>query len=239
MNKEQQQFLNDLLHQKNYLGAYQYLRELDIEKAERSASIGLVVTAIVEDLSVQPRQSRERVIYLRSVLSYVFKEYPGLTSLYREQLRVAQGKDDLISEVFKGFRNVADVATGRKTVNEGVEEAAEDMKDGFERSTGSSFDDLGKNAEKALRDGLEQVGNFFAGLNRPRTTPPEETPDSDDPTATSGKGSPTGKSSRETGTHTTGSTSQADDDEAEDAVHIKIENADDPLPEDVHEAERD
>lgn len=234
MNNEQQDFVKDLIHQKNYLGAYQYIRELDVERAERSAAIGLVVTAIVEDLSVQPRQNRERVIYLRSILSYVFKEYPGLASLYREQLRIAQGKDDLISEVFKGFRNVADVAAGRKTVNEGVEEAAEDLRDGFERTTGSSFDDLGRNAEKVIRDGLEQVGNFFAGLNNPRR-PGEDSRDDDE-----NRGNEEPKS----GQSTPGKAKETHEnpdiaEDVEEAVHITIENADDPLPEDVHDAQRD
>ena len=166
MTSEQKSFFEDLISGKNYLGAYHYLKELDIPKAERSAYAGITAQAIADDLASQARSNRERIVFLRSLLTYVLKDFPGLASLYREQLRIAQGREDLLGDLFRGVRNAADVAAGRKSIEEGVEDAAEDFKETLDQNLGGGFENLAKDAEKTLRAGIESINSFFTSLSQ-------------------------------------------------------------------------
>lgn len=176
--------LNRLITDRNYLGAQLYLREAELESDERNELIGALATAVVDELSRTRRDDRERLVYLRSVLAWVLREVPGLGSLYREQLRSATGRTDLFSEVTRGFRNIGDVASGRKSMSEGFQDAADDARRNFEDASerwrsGESGDQVNEflsSAEKGLRQGLDQLGAFFRSLNEERA----ETHDADD-----------------------------------------------------------
>jgi hypothetical protein len=201
MKSEDKEFYDELIEDGNYLGAAQFLREIDLPRARRSAYTGKIVQAVIRDLgSARSKNDREKVVYLRSVLAWLLKEYPGLASIYREQLRLATGGRDVLPEFARGVRNMGDVLSGKKTVQEGMEDAAEPLE---------SFTDQAGNF---IRDGLNQVGEFFAGLNR-------------------------GFDSDETGP--AGERKAADAEEPVQPVDIKIEDADDPLPHDIHDADSD
>jgi hypothetical protein len=161
MNKKDEDFILTMMKSHNYLGAYEVLKQLDISKAERAAYVGEILQAAIEDLAISSKQSKEKTIYLRTIITYVSKEFPGLANLYREQLRIATGKDDLFTELFKGAKNVGDVATGKKTLEEGVEQAKEDIQTGFESMFGTSVDSIAKEAGTFFSQGLEQLSSFF------------------------------------------------------------------------------
>ncbi len=202
MNSEEKAFFSELISDGNYLGAAQYLREISLPKAQRSAHMGKVVQAVIQDLgAARSRSDRERVVFLRSVLAWLLKEYPGLGSLYREQLRLASGGTDVLPELARGVRNMGDVLSGKKTVQEGMEDAAEPL------------ESLADQAGNFIRDGLNQVGDFFANLNR-------------DPQSSAGSG---GDKKSAPGT---------EDEEESQPVDITIEDADDPLPNDIHDADK-
>lgn len=161
MNKKDEEFFLTMMKSHNYLGAYEVLKQLDISKAERAAYAGEILQAAIEDLAVSSKQSKEKTIYLRTIITYVSKEFPGLANIYREQLRIATGRDDVFAELFKGAKNVGDVATGKKTLEEGVEQAKEDIQSGFESMFGTSVESITKDAETFLTQGLEQLSSFF------------------------------------------------------------------------------
>lgn len=164
MNDKQQEFFEELLASRNYLGAYHYLKELDSPGPERAAFVGILAQAIADDLASQARTNKEKIVFLRTVLSYVLKDFPGLASLYREQLRMAQGGGDPFAEVLRGVRNLGDVASGRKSLEEGFEDAAEDFKERVEQDLGKSLNTLGKEAQKSIKAGIESIGAFFSTL---------------------------------------------------------------------------
>ena len=189
-------FLRDLVADKNYLGAAQYLKELPLEAAERSAKMGTIITAVVDDLASHGN-NRERTMYNRSVLSWLLRDYPGLATLYREQLRLTSGDTGVLPELTRGFRNMGDVLSGKKTVVEGVQDAAEPL------------GDIAGQAESSLQDGLNRIATFFAGFSRKD--------EQDD--------------------HNTESKDGVSTEDGESIV-VNIENADDPLPHKLHEADK-
>ena len=168
--------LNRLIADRNYLGARLFLKDAEVADDERDELMGLLATAVVDELSRTRRDDRERIIYLRSVLAWILREIPGLGSFYREQLRGIAGGNDFFSEVARGVRTFGDVASGRRSVGEGMNDVADDARRSFEDATerirsGESSEQLGEfftNAEKGLRQGLDQLGAFFRAMNDAR-----------------------------------------------------------------------
>jgi hypothetical protein len=200
MNTDDKAFFEELLAEGNYLGAAEFLKNIDLPRARRAAHTGKIVQAVIRELgSARTRNDRERVVFLRSVLAWLLKEYPGLASLYREQLRLATGGSDVLPELARGVRNVGDVLSGKKSVQEGMEDASEPL------------ESLADQAGNFIRDGLNQMGEFFAGLNRGFDEKPEAGAQASDEDS-------------------------GEDDEPAQPVDIKIEDADDPLPHDIHDA---
>ncbi|MGI9257152.1 MAG: hypothetical protein ACR2PY_09495 [Salinispira sp.] len=179
MNTEHYDVFENLLSSRNYIGAAQYLKELlseeILKKADYSAHTGRIVEAVVGDLdSARSDANRERTVYLRSILSWLLKDYPNLSSIYREQLRNASGSADIFPEMVRGIRNVEDIISGRKTVREGIEDASEPL------------DNLSKQAGELFMEGLNKAGKFFAGLDRDSgsSNPADNNPTNNNPTST-------------------------------------------------------
>jgi len=130
-------YFDRVLAARNYIAAYQYIKRQHPPEPEYSEYSGSLVSAVIDELSkVNKREEPDRVVYLRSILSWVFRDIPGLSSLYREQLRGGSSGGDTVSEVYRGIRNMNDVASGRKSLGEGVEDAFEQMRDNFEKVAG-------------------------------------------------------------------------------------------------------
>jgi hypothetical protein len=184
--------VNRLIGERNFLGAYLYLKDADLERDEFVELVGLVAGSVVDELSRTRREDRERVYFLRSILAWILRDVPGLGSLYREQLREGRGGTDWLSSVGRGFRNARDVASGKKSVSEGIGEAAEDARRGFEDATdawksgeaGSRLTEFLGNAEAGIRQGLDQFGEFLRTLNEQSAPGDGETGDAAEEGAT-------------------------------------------------------
>lgn len=162
-----------LIEESNHLGAYLYLKEAELERGEYVELVGVLAGAVVEELSRTRRDDRERLHYLRSILAWILRDVPGLGSIYREQLRESRGGGGFLSSVTRGIRNAGDVTSGRKSVSEGFEDAAEDVRRNFESAAdavksgeaGSQLNEFLSSAETGIRQGLDQLGEFFKTLN--------------------------------------------------------------------------
>ncbi|MFP4376292.1 MAG: hypothetical protein ACLFP4_04550 [Spirochaetales bacterium] len=177
-----------LIGEKNYLGAQLFLKQAELDQQERNELLGLLAAAIVDELSATRREDRERVTYLRSVLSWVLREVPGLGSTYREQLRDREGRQDLLADLSRGLRNVGDVARGRKSFTEGVQDAADDVRRNFEDAgervrsgeAGERTNEFFSNAERGIKEGLDQLGSLFRSMTEQMERRPDrEGQDSD------------------------------------------------------------
>ncbi|HUX14591.1 MAG TPA: hypothetical protein VMW87_16300 [Spirochaetia bacterium] len=186
-----------LVSERNYIAAYQYIRMIRPAEPVYSEYAGTLVGAVIEELGrVNKREQPDRVVYLRSILAWIFRDIPGLSSLYREQLRGTGGTGDPVSEVYRGVRNFNDMASGRKSFSEGFEDAFQQIRDNVERtaeqirerySEFSKPSDGGnrgrpegagnggrpdvvneflRSAEKGITEGLKQVGEFFENARR-------------------------------------------------------------------------
>ncbi len=164
--------LTRLISDRNYLGAQLYLREADLERDERNELLGMLATAVVDELSRTRRDDRERIVYLRSVLAWILREVPGLGSMYREQLRGAGGGGDALWQLTRGLRTFGDVAAGRTSFSDAAEEARHDFEDATERlrsgESAEQVNDFLSSAEKGIREGLDQLGAFFRAMNEER-----------------------------------------------------------------------
>ena len=163
-----------MIDEQNFVAAYMVVKQSGLSDLDRTEMAGQIVARIVDDLSrCTRREERERAIYLRSLLAWVFRDIPGLSSLYREQVRLVHNRGDFATDMYQGLKNINDVASGRKGFGEGLEDtvsqvrqnledAAENFRSGDPSESVRSFMSA---AETGLRDGLSQVGKFFEGLN--------------------------------------------------------------------------
>lgn len=166
-----------MVEERNYVGAYMAVKQSGLAEIDRSEITGKMVSAIVEELGrCTRRDERERAIYLRSLLAWIFRDFPGLSSLYREQVRIVHNRGDFASDMYQGLKNINDVAGGRKGVSEGIEETVSQVRQNLEDAaenfragdTGESFRSFVSAAETGIRDGLTQMGQIFEGLNNDR-----------------------------------------------------------------------
>ena len=101
------------LEEKNYLAACLYLKNEELPDESRYELTGEVAKYVVEDLASE--RNKEKILYLRSVLVWLFKDIPGLASVYREQLRLASGGPNLMRDFVRGVRNFSEFGSGAET----------------------------------------------------------------------------------------------------------------------------
>jgi hypothetical protein len=173
--------LHGYLEDKNYIAACLYLKNEEIETEVKHEITGAVATRVIDDLSQET--NREKILYLRSILVWLFKDVPGLATVYREQLRLASGSQAFMRDLFRGARSFVDAATGgtSESVGEKVEEAADNLRpDVIQEKVKDFFSQAGVDVD----DGIKKAQDFFdslAGRNRPETgNNPRDVGDSDE-----------------------------------------------------------
>lgn len=166
--------VDQMIDDHNFVAAYMAVKQSGLSELDRTELAGLIVARIVDDLGRSTRRDeRERAIYLRSLLAWIFRDIPGLSSLYREQVRLVHNRGDLATDMYQGLKNINDVASGRKGFNEGLEDTVNQVRDNLEDAaeslrSGDASESVRKfmsAAETGLRDGLTQVGRFFESMN--------------------------------------------------------------------------
>lgn len=153
--------LHEYLADRNYIAACLYLKNEEVLEDTKHEMTGVVSSRIIDDLSVE--KSREKILYLRSILVWLLKDIPGLATVYREQLRLASGNQAFMQDIFRGVRNFADAATGgaSETVNEKVEEAARNMRpEVIQEKVKDFFSQAGVDID----DGIRKAQAFFDSL---------------------------------------------------------------------------
>ena len=182
MEKEDIMFkLQGYLEDRNYIAACLYLKKEDIPEDIKYEITGEVASRVVDDLATE--KNREKILYLRSILVWLFKDLPGLASAYREQLRLASGNQRFVNDILRGVRSFADAATGgaSETVQEKAEEVADNLNlDEIQEKVKDFFSGAGVN----LEDGVKRAQEFFDNLAGRRQNPsgdnPRDVGDSDD-----------------------------------------------------------
>lgn len=186
-----------MIRDANFLGAGMLLKKRGMSEEEEAERAGELAGAIVDELArLDRRQDRERILYLRSVLAWLFRDIPGLSSLYREQLQAAEGGNTgPMADIYRNLRTFADVASGRKKFSEGAEETAENLRRNFEDAAESfssgrandSFDQFVQTAEEGFKGGFAQFGELLKRFTEPGGEPTMRPADRADSQTRSGR----------------------------------------------------
>lgn len=157
-----------LLAEKNYVAAGMLVRESEAPEKVRNESLGLAVTAVMDVLADE--KNRERIVYLRTMLSWYFREVPELSRLYREQLRIIHGRSTPwqdISKIMQFFRDLGAGTQPGEPPKSGAEQAKE-FTDKF-KEKGEEFQDQVKDffAQSGidLDEGMKRANDFFENLS--------------------------------------------------------------------------
>jgi hypothetical protein len=212
----------ELLSLGNHLGAWTLVKTAQLNRTEEGIQIGRLANSLVDEIAkARMGDNREKQAFCRSLLAYMLKDWPGLASLYREQIRpgIPGFVPENLQDVWQDF---SDVLSGRKTIDESLRQRMEEAGQKA-REYGVDVDplrDFAKDAEKEFRRGAEEVRDFFKGIFNPG-------PFTKDQDGANGKA----ESAK------AGETEKKQSDTDGPAIKVKIQDADDPLPKDIHQAQ--
>ena len=168
MNTEDRVFhIDELLSEGNYLAACLHLKDAEVGSDSRNDLTGRIAKRVIEDLASE--RNKEKITFLRSVLVWLFKDIPGLSSVYREQLRVSSGVpnplDDLFGglKVLRGLSNLGrgGASTAAEDIKDNIDEAAERVRDG---SAQEQFNEFLSRAGENVEEGIRKAADFFNSL---------------------------------------------------------------------------
>lgn len=148
----------DLLTEKNYVACYLGLQR-EKDSADKDRLVGLLISKIVDELGESSSKGKkEQAIYLRSTLAWIFKDIPEMYHIYKSQIRLASDRNDPLNNFVKGVQNFSDMASGKKSFQEGVEDAVTDVKESIENSdVGEHINDIFGNLQEGFRKGVESL----------------------------------------------------------------------------------
>jgi hypothetical protein len=163
--------LRGYLEEQNYIAACLFLKKESLPEDARNEITGEVAKQVVDRLSVE--KNKEKILYLRSILVWLFKDVPGLASVYREQIRLTSDNPNLMRDFLKGARAFADVATGggSEEFGEKVEEATENLRpEAIQEKVRDFFSGAGIDVD----EGIQKAKDFFDSLaGMPQSNSPE------------------------------------------------------------------
>ncbi len=177
MSADNQERIENLMQQKNFLSAVLLLQESQLDTAVKHELLGRIAEQVVTEIDATRREQRERRVFLRSLLQMIFREVPGLAAVYRDQVRAVTGEGDPMQQMYKNVKNWSDVASGRKSVRDGMDDTAESVRQGFEEAGESvrngefseNFRGFLNLAEQGFRAGLKSIDEVLRGQSQPRT----------------------------------------------------------------------
>ena len=169
-----------LLSDSNYVAAGMIVRECEAPDKLRYEALGLAVGAAIDALTVE--KNRERIVYLRTILSWYFREVPELSRLYREQLRLIHGRNTPwqdLSKVMQFFRDLGAGSPDAEAPKSGPERAKE-FTDKFKEKS-EEFQDQVKDffAQSGidLDEGMKRANDFFGTISGKRKDDRDEPKD--------------------------------------------------------------
>jgi len=155
--------IDALIAEGNYIGAYGRVRRMSDSDDAKAELTGRIANAIASELQSARSQGSERQAYLRAQLAWVCRDVPGLSYLYREQVR--QRPADIGGDLLKSIRDIAegrpaDAADRVRRDIEGVQESiasgeAADKVQGFLKEAG-----------RAVGEGVKRVGDLLDSVTR-------------------------------------------------------------------------
>lgn len=168
--------IEDLLSEGNYISAYLRIKSGEFDRNSRNDLTGRLVLSLVDDLSAT--KGKERVIYLRALLAWVFNDIPGLSAAYREQVRTASsGSTTPVEDLLKTFGALSSFASGRREGD--VRDTFENIRDQAEDASGSGefesrLKDFVSHAGSGVEEGLKRASDFFDSLSKMNKKPDEQ-----------------------------------------------------------------
>lgn len=182
-NEERIGIIEGLLEEGNYLAACLHLKDGELDSADRYDLTGRVAIRIMNDLASQ--KNREKIMFLRSILVWLFKDIPGLSYLYREQLRLASGGANPLADAAKGLQWLSGLFSQGAGTGQSPRDTMEDIKqtveDAAEGATGKSVQDqlneMLSQAGEGVEEGIRKAADFFSSLGGGPKPPPKDVSD--------------------------------------------------------------
>ena len=152
--------LRGYLEEQNYVAACLFIKNEAVPDDGKYEITGEIAKHVVDNLAVE--KNKEKILYLRSILVWLFKDVPGLAAVYREQLRLASDSPNIVRDFMRGVRTFSDATGGTESFGEKVEEATENLKpDVIQEKVKDFFNDAGLDVD----EGIKKARDFFETLS--------------------------------------------------------------------------
>lgn len=173
--------LRGYLEDQNYVAACLFIKKEEVPADARDEISGEVAKRVVDSLATE--KNKEKITYLRSILVWLFKDIPGLASVYREQIRLSTDYPNMMRDFMRGVRTFADVATGgeSESLGEKIDEAAESLKpDAVQEKVKDFFSDAGIDIDDGMKKARDFFDSFTGGRQAVKDTEPRDVDDAED-----------------------------------------------------------
>jgi hypothetical protein len=174
---ERSQEIEQLLADSNWLAAITLARQTNNDEAENAVLVGQIITALLGALEVARKKDEfETQRFLRAMLSYCLRDYPGLSALYREQCKMQATPVQSVESFVQG---IGDVLSGKTSVDAKIREGVEEAQHRVEE-VGAPLSDFIKTMESSISSGLKDLSDMIANLSVQKDpTKPREDRESD------------------------------------------------------------
>lgn len=167
---------DNLLADKNYLGAFIHIKEQKLPREEEGIALGNLSMHLVKEIDAcRLRNEKEQITYLKSVLAYCLRDFPGLSALYREQQFSGLRQSGIVEQVGQASRNLNDVLSGKISVEAGIKEGIDQIEKHAEEA-GVPVGDLAREIEKGVKSGINGVADFLSALGTLTASPKTDSP---------------------------------------------------------------
>lgn len=171
----------------NHLAAYQYIKDATIPRELLTEYTGKIVNAIIEELG-RGTGSRDRTLYFRSLLVYIFEDIPGLARIYQRQLRLVEESRNSF-DLLKNIRSLVDASRDKDElkaklddviggIKEKIDDTTEDIKDGTAQQNIENFFHI---AGEGIKEGIRQFSSFVRNISESGERRDDNTPEKKEP----------------------------------------------------------
>jgi hypothetical protein len=172
--------LQRMMSDKNFLAAYMLLKDSTLSKESQYEYTGKIVTSIMSELAPGTSQ-RDKTLYYRSLLLYIFEDIPGLARIYQRQLRLLE-ENKASFDLLREIRGLVEASKDKDefkakledtfdNIKEKIDDTTEDIKDGTAQKKAEDFFYL---AGEGIKEGLKQFSSFIKNISEQPKQPGDD-----------------------------------------------------------------
>jgi hypothetical protein len=169
------QMIEKMIDDQNFLGAYLILKKIEIDEIKKYEIVGQLIEKIISQLeTLKIKGNKDRIIVLRSLLLWIFRDYEALGRIYKEQLKRYTQSSDSIVKILKNIGELGQSNIEDMDLKDELDEVMDNVKDGLDEfsykvksgEVQEQMEDFLNKAEEGVKEGLKQFSSFLDKISK-------------------------------------------------------------------------